>query len=147
MIGETNYATKIATLSDWLNNVAPVFNQWKEKLKLITPCICDFFSRAFSKFQVIAKNWFIALSVPVLIGRSNVITLTLVFGQSFENGSLTRVASLSCFANHSRKESALETSSLISSWTFHLCTIHCALQFTPFINSTCFLVDHSKTVL
>ena len=71
MIGETNYATKIATLSDWLNNVAPVFNQWKEKLKLITPCICDFFSRAFSKFQVIAKNWFIALSVPVLIGRSN----------------------------------------------------------------------------
>ena len=49
------------------------FNQWKEKPKLITPCMCDFFSRALSKFQVIAKNsdWFIALSAPVLIGGSN----------------------------------------------------------------------------
>ena len=98
------------------------FNQWKKKKpKLITPCMCDFFSRALSKFQVIAviavtptgkasfvysyvqtrlkgqyngkwpfslvsvlkplitpiraiaknSDWFIALSVPVLIGRSN----------------------------------------------------------------------------
>ena len=48
------------------------FNQWESKPKPIAPCTRDF-SRAFSKFQIIARNydWFIALFAPVVIGRSN----------------------------------------------------------------------------
>ena len=48
------------------------FNQWEAKPKPIAPCTRDF-SRASSELQVIARNcdWFIALFVPVVIGRSN----------------------------------------------------------------------------
>ena len=46
------------------------FSQWEAKP--IAPCTRDF-SRASSELQVIARNcdWFIALFVPVVIGRSN----------------------------------------------------------------------------
>ena len=48
------------------------FNQWEAKPKLIAPCMRDF-SRASSELQVIARNcdWFMALFVPIVIGRSN----------------------------------------------------------------------------
>ena len=48
------------------------FNQWEAKPKPIPPCTRDF-SRASSELQVIARNcdWFIALFVPVVIGRTN----------------------------------------------------------------------------
>ena len=48
------------------------FNQWETKPKPTAPCTRDF-SRASSKLQVIARNcdWFIALFVPIVIGRSN----------------------------------------------------------------------------
>ena len=48
------------------------FSQWEAKPKPIAPCARDF-SRASSELQVIARNcdWFIALPVPVVIGRSN----------------------------------------------------------------------------
>ena len=47
------------------------------------------FPRALSELQVIARNcnWFIALFVPVVIGRSS-IALVLVLRQSFENRSI-----------------------------------------------------------
>ena len=50
------------------------FNQWEAKPKPILPCTRDF-SRASSELQVIARNcdWFIALPVPVVIGRSNCV--------------------------------------------------------------------------
>ena len=69
---ESNYVIAIATLRDWLKRVAPVFKQWEAKPKPIAPCMRDF-SRAWSEWQVIARNcdWFIALFVPVVIGRSN----------------------------------------------------------------------------
>ena len=65
------------------------FNQWESKPKPIAPRTRDF-SRASSELQVIARNsdWFIALSDPVVIGRSN--WLVLVFRQSFENRSNLR---------------------------------------------------------
>ena len=46
------------------------FNHWEAKP--IAPCTRDF-SRALSELQVIARkcDWFIALSAPVVIGRSN----------------------------------------------------------------------------
>ena len=46
------------------------FNQWEAKPKPIAPYTCDF-SRTTSELQVIARNcdWFIALFVPVVIGR------------------------------------------------------------------------------
>ena len=48
------------------------FNQWDPKPKPIAACKRDF-SRASSELQVIAKkcDWFMALFVPVVIGRSN----------------------------------------------------------------------------
>ena len=72
MTVESNYVIAIATLSDWLKDSHQFFNQWEAKPKPIAPCMRDF-SRALSELQVIAKNcdWFIALSAPVVIGRSN----------------------------------------------------------------------------
>ena len=67
MTVESNYVIAIATLSDWVKRVAPVFQPMKSK-----PCTRDF-SRALSELQIIARNcdWFIVLFVPVVIGRSN----------------------------------------------------------------------------
>jgi len=44
----------------------------KQNENHIAPCTRDF-SRALSEFQVIARNsdWFMALFVPVVIGRSD----------------------------------------------------------------------------
>ena len=67
MIVESNYAIAIATLCDWLNNIAPVFLT-NEKAKPIASCTRDF-SRALSKLQVIA--WSSDLFAHVLIGRRN----------------------------------------------------------------------------
>ena len=46
--------------------------------KPIAPCTRDF-SRALSKFQIIARNcdWFIALFVPVVIGRAIILSQSL----------------------------------------------------------------------
>ena len=62
------------------------FSQWEAKPKPTAPCSRDF-SRASSKLQVIARNcdWFNALFVPVVIGRSNCFSFG--FRQSFENRS------------------------------------------------------------
>ena len=73
MIVESNYVIAIATFSDWLimKRLAPVF-QRDTKPKPIASCTLGF-SRASSELQVIARNcdWFMALFVPVVIGRSN----------------------------------------------------------------------------
>ena len=67
MTVESNYVIAIG-----LKASRQFFNQWEAKPKPIAPCTRDF-SRAFSELQVIARNsdWFIALSAPVVIGRSN----------------------------------------------------------------------------
>ena len=73
MTVESNYVIAITTLSDWLIRLAPqFFNQRESKPKPIAPCTRDF-SRALSELHVIARNydWFMALLVPVVIGRSN----------------------------------------------------------------------------
>ena len=74
MAVESNYAIAIASLGDWLQNLAPVFQPIRSKFKpkLIAACTRDF-SRAFSKLQVIGRNSerFIAMFAPVVIGRTN----------------------------------------------------------------------------
>ena len=74
MTVESDYMIAIATLSDWLKRLAPVFQPMRSKTKTnhATPCTRDF-SRASSELQIIARNsdWFMALFVPVVIGRSN----------------------------------------------------------------------------
>ena len=72
MTVESNYVIVIATLSDWLKRLEPVFQPMRSKPKPIALCTRDF-SRGLSKLHVIARNfdWFIALSAPVVIGRSN----------------------------------------------------------------------------
>ena len=72
MTVESNYLIAIATLSDWLKRLAPVFQPMRSKTKTNPPCTRDF-SRALCELQVIARNcdWFIALSGPVVIGPSN----------------------------------------------------------------------------
>ena len=72
MTVESNYVIAIATLCDWLKRLAPVFQPMRRKTKPSAPCTRDF-SRASSELQVIARNcdWLMALSAPVVIGRSN----------------------------------------------------------------------------
>ena len=64
MTVEGNYTIVIATLSDWLKNLTPVFQSVGSK----TPCTRDF-SRTLSNLQVIARNSdsFIAPFTPVVI--------------------------------------------------------------------------------
>ena len=78
MTVESNDVIAIATLSDWLKRFAPVFQPMRNKTKT-NRTMYAWFSRALSELQIIAKNcdWFIALSAPVVIGRSN------CFGFSF----------------------------------------------------------------
>ena len=68
MTVESKYVIAIATLSDWLKKTRASFS----KTQPIAPCTRDF-SRASSELQVIARNcdWFMALFVRVVIGRSN----------------------------------------------------------------------------
>ena len=72
MTVESNYAIAIATLSDWLKRLAPVFQPIKVQPKPIAPRARDF-SRALSELRIIARNcdWFIVRLVPVVIGRNN----------------------------------------------------------------------------
>ena len=73
MTVESNYVIAIATLIViGLKDSRQFFNQRDAKPNPIAPCTRDF-SRASSELQVIATNcdWFIALSAPVVIGRSN----------------------------------------------------------------------------
>ena len=87
MTVESNYAIAIATLSDWLKRLAPVFQPMRSKTKTIAPCTRDFF-RVLSELQVIARNcdWSIAVFAPIVIDRSN--PLVLVFRRLFENFSI-----------------------------------------------------------
>ena len=73
MTVESNYVIAIATLSDWLKRVAPVFQPMRSKTKTNRTMYTRDFSRASNELQVIARNcdWFIALPAPVVIGRSN----------------------------------------------------------------------------
>ena len=70
MTVESNYAIAIATLSDWLKRLAPVFQPMKSKTKTSRTTYARFFP---SELQIIARNcgWFIVLFVPVVIGRNN----------------------------------------------------------------------------
>ena len=69
---ESNYAIAIAKLSDLLKRLAPVFQPMRSKTKTIARCTSDL-SHTSSELHVIARNcdWFIAMPVPVVIGRSN----------------------------------------------------------------------------
>ena len=82
MTAESNYTIAIATLSDWLKNLALDFQPTRSKNKTNRNCTRDF-SLALSKLQVTARNsdWFIALSAMNLLGLLGVITLVLAFGQ------------------------------------------------------------------
>ena len=72
MTVESNYVIVIATLSDWLERLAPVFQPMRIKTKTNRTMYADF-CPAFSELQVITRNcdWFIALFVPVETGRCN----------------------------------------------------------------------------
>ena len=74
MTVESNYVLRLLRLVIGLKDSRQFFGQWeaKPKPKPIAPCTRDF-SRALSKFQIIARNcdWLIALFAPVVIGRSN----------------------------------------------------------------------------
>ena len=71
MTVESNYMIAIATLSDWLKRLAPVFQPMRHKTKT-NSCTRDF-SRASSELHVIARScdWFMELFVPVVIGQSD----------------------------------------------------------------------------
>ena len=71
MTVESNYVIAIATLSDWLKRLAPVFQPMRSKTETNRTMHCTHdISRALSELQVIARNcdWFIALFAPLVIG-------------------------------------------------------------------------------
>ena len=68
MTVESNHATTIATLSDWLKRLAPVFQPMRSKTKTNRTLYARFFSR-FE--QVRNSDLFITLFAPVVIGWSN----------------------------------------------------------------------------
>ena len=72
MIVENNYEIAIASLSHWLQILAPGFLLMTSKTKTNRTLYARF-SRALGKLQAIARNsdWFIMLFTPVLVGRSN----------------------------------------------------------------------------
>ena len=71
MTVESHYVIPIATSSDWLKRLAPVFQPMRRKTKS-NSCTRDF-SHASSELHVIARNcdWFMELFVPVVIGQSD----------------------------------------------------------------------------
>ena len=71
MTVESNYVISIATLSDWLKRLVPVFQSMRSKTKTNRAMYALFFPRF--KRVIIARNceWFNTLSAPVVIGRSN----------------------------------------------------------------------------
>ena len=70
MTVESNYLIAIATLSDWLKRLPPVFQPMRSKTKTNRTMYAQF---VLSEVHVITRNrdWFIAPSSPVVIGRSN----------------------------------------------------------------------------
>ena len=48
MTVESNYATVIATLSDWLKNLVPGFQPVRSKPKPISPCMHEFAALSIS---------------------------------------------------------------------------------------------------
>ena len=78
MTVESNYAIVIATLNDWLKNLAPVC-QPMERKTTTNRGLHARFSRDLSKLHGIATNldWFIALFAPAVIGRSNYFGICL----------------------------------------------------------------------
>ena len=88
MTVESNNAIATDTPGD-LKNLATLFQPMTTKTKTKTNCTP--YARFFPRFelQVIAmhSDWFIPPFAPVVIGWSKVITLVLVFWQSFENHS------------------------------------------------------------
>ena len=85
MTVESNYAIAIPSLSDWLKNLALVFQPMKSKTKTN----CTMYTRFFSRFgQITVLDWFIALCVPDVIGRSHQFSVGYSIRKSFENRSL-----------------------------------------------------------
>ena len=70
MTVECNYVIAIATPSDWLKRLGPVFQPMRIKTNRTMYALL--FSRASSELQVIPRNcdWFIALPAPVVIGSN-----------------------------------------------------------------------------
>ena len=69
MTVESNYVIAIATLSDWLKRLAPVFQPMRIKTKT-NSCTRDF-SRVLSEVHVIARNFDWFMELPVVIGQSD----------------------------------------------------------------------------
>ena len=67
-------AIAVATLSNWLKRLTPVFQPMRSKIKTNRTMYAWFFPRlGLSELQIIARNcdWFMELFVPVVIGGNN----------------------------------------------------------------------------
>ena len=66
---ESKYVIAIATLSDWLKRLAPVFQPMRSTTKTNRTMYTSFFPR----LEQVTGNcdWFIALFAPVVIGWSD----------------------------------------------------------------------------
>ena len=92
MIVESNYVIAIATLSDWLKRIAPVFQPMRSKTKTSRTIYASFFPR-FDRVTGNLLGIVIGLSRCLLLfWLVGMIALVLVFRQSFENRSRPRLS-------------------------------------------------------
>ena len=86
MIVESNYKIVIATLSDWLKRLAPVFQPMRIKTNRTT--YAWFFPRFRASYRWLLRIVIGSSRCLLLLWLVGVIALVLVFQQSFENCSI-----------------------------------------------------------
>ena len=93
MTVESDYAIAIATLSDWLKRLVPVFQPVRSTTKTNGATYAWFFPRFFPRFERVADNGsgivIGSLCCLFLLWLVGIIALVLVFRQSFESRSNT----------------------------------------------------------
>ena len=82
MTVKNNCVIAIATLRDWIKNLASVFQPMRCKTYFNSTSCAPFFVVTVKNS---ACNWFSALFPSVVINLSNEIGIGLTFRQSFEN--------------------------------------------------------------
>ena len=113
MTVESNYVIAIATLSDWLKRLAPVFQPMRSKTKTNRKT----YAWLFPRFE--NCDWFTALFVRVVIGRSN------CFGFGFFDSHLKTALWCKKFTKLTFLASALRQSDC---WKFNSRNVSSSLQ-------------------
>ena len=136
MTVETNYAIAIATLSDRLKNLAPVFQPMRSKP--IAPCGRDF-PALWSSYRQLLRFLIGSLQRLLLLWLVAVITLVLVLRHLFENRLIMQLIFQEIPPSHSSSISNLNSLSLMSaktSWLFLNAFLYLSWYFASTVDNS-----------